>query len=511
MMNESRAISGFLNKGSAKNLIALTLVNNTSSSQSFELFSAANNFAPNPSTSVNTTTESISLGYSPNGMGYDSLRDRIWVSNSSASGSITIIDCASNTVLSVISVSSVGGFPNTIQYNSLDDTMYVVNFGDATTSVIVYDAATFAQITSIAIATGMQVSAFDYTNNRIYIGSQTTNCYVIDCDTNTLLTTITVGSQTAGMAFDPVNAQIYVSNQSSTSVSVISTASNTVTTTITTDITANPRQIAYDPVNQNMYLCCSTAGTVKVISCATNTVTNTITGITQAFSIEYDSNAQLMYADRLTTGTIVTVISCSTQAITTTITAPAGGRNMRYSSTSYRLYKTNTASSLAVIATGSSVSPTTNSSLTYNQILQDLSANPIKLLGLDMYDLSNNYNQVMQVWGFVVQNPDGTTATEYVYPAVNPGAYQPTKQNLPIPTDFVLDGQNYLTYTLLANQTVMIFVRYNQAIGQQGGEIPQLPADAGFQDTGKKLRFTGFLYNTFGITKLMSLDEILGL
>ncbi len=78
-----------------------------------------------------------------------------------------------------------------------------------------------------------------------------------------------------------------------------------------------------------------------------------------------------------------------------------------------------------------------------------------------------------------------------------------------IPKDFILDGQNYLTYTILAGQTVQVFVRYNQAKGQQGGDIPQLPADAGVQDNGKKLLFKGWLNSRWKI-EFMDLKDIIG-
>lgn len=134
-----------------------------------------------------------------------------------------------------------------------------------------------------------------------------------------------------------------------------------------------------------------------------------------------------------------------------------------------------------------------DSPLPYTEIVQSLQSNPILIKSLSIYDLSGNYDQIMQSFGFVTLKPDGNTQTEYVYPSVNPGAYQPTKQNLEIPKNFILNALNYLTYTLLGDQTIKIFIRYNQAEIMQGGEIPLLPPGSELQDTGKKLKFTGWI------------------
>ena len=57
--------------------------------------------------------------------------------------------------------------------------------------------------------------------------------WVISTATNTVTATVTVGGYPRGVAVTPNGAYAYVTNEVSDSVSVISTATNTVTATVT--------------------------------------------------------------------------------------------------------------------------------------------------------------------------------------------------------------------------------------------------------------------------------------
>ncbi|WP_240805642.1 YncE family protein [Streptomyces sp. A1547] len=97
---------------------------------------------------------------------------------------------------------------------------------------------------------------------------------VIDTATNTVTATIPVGSRPEGVAVTPDGTRVYVANSDGTTVSVISTASNAVTATIT--VGRGPRGVAITPDGTRAYVTNSISGTVSVISTATNTVTATV-------------------------------------------------------------------------------------------------------------------------------------------------------------------------------------------------------------------------------------------
>ena len=65
----------------------------------------------------------------------------------------------------------------------------------------------------------------------LYVTSET-SIYVISTATNTVTTTIPVGSFASGVTFTPDGTRAYVANTLSNTVSVINTATNTVVATI---------------------------------------------------------------------------------------------------------------------------------------------------------------------------------------------------------------------------------------------------------------------------------------
>jgi YVTN family beta-propeller protein len=98
---------------------------------------------------------------------------------------------------------------------------------------------------------------------------------VVDTATNTVTATIPVGSFPLGVTVTPDGSTVYVANELD-NVSVIDTATNTVTTTIPAGFT--PFRVAVTPDGSTVYVTDAGAGadTVSVIDTATNTVIATI-------------------------------------------------------------------------------------------------------------------------------------------------------------------------------------------------------------------------------------------
>ena len=55
---------------------------------------------------------------------------------------------------------------------------------------------------------------------------------VVDTATNTVTSTVPVGDDPEGVAVNPAGTRVYVTNESDNTVSVINTATNTVTATV---------------------------------------------------------------------------------------------------------------------------------------------------------------------------------------------------------------------------------------------------------------------------------------
>src|SRR3984893_491469 len=110
---------------------------------------------------------------------------------------------------------------------------------------------------------------------NIYITNQgSNNVSVIDTATNTVTATIPVGSQPQGVAVAPHRSKAYVANANSNNVSVIDTATNTVTATI--PVGTFPDGLAVTPHGRKVYVTNNGSNNVSEIDTATNTVSATI-------------------------------------------------------------------------------------------------------------------------------------------------------------------------------------------------------------------------------------------
>jgi YVTN family beta-propeller protein len=99
---------------------------------------------------------------------------------------------------------------------------------------------------------------------------------VIATAANTVTATITVGVNPVGVAVTPDGSKVYVANSEDNTVSVIATATNTVTATIPAGI--NPAGVAVTPDGSKVYVANTGSNNISVIATAGNVVTNTVTG-----------------------------------------------------------------------------------------------------------------------------------------------------------------------------------------------------------------------------------------
>jgi len=84
-----------------------------------------------------------------------------------------------------------------------------------------------------------------------------------------------VGQSPEGVAVTPDGTRVYVANFNANTVSVIATASNTVTATVTVGV--NPAGVAVTPDGAHVYVANQNSNNVAMIATASNTVTGTVT------------------------------------------------------------------------------------------------------------------------------------------------------------------------------------------------------------------------------------------
>jgi YVTN family beta-propeller protein/cysteine-rich repeat protein len=133
------------------------------------------------------------------------------------------------------------------------------------------------------------------------------------------------GGQTLGLVVTPDGSKVYVTHYASASkVSVISTATNTVTTTV--DVGVYPWGITVAPDGSRVYVANQLGQSVSVIDTATDTVVATIGGFaTRPIGMSPTPDGSRIY---VAAGTDVNVVSTATNTITATI--PVGIDSVAY-------------------------------------------------------------------------------------------------------------------------------------------------------------------------------------
>ena len=253
----------------------------------------------------------VPVGYSPEGVAYDSGKNEIFVANSySGYGSIVsvISDTTPNLVAS-INVGPLGRGPYGVAYDSGKAEVFVAN-------------------------------------------PQSNNVSVISDATNGVVATIKVGNTPYGVAYDGGKGEVFVANYYSHDVSVISDATNTVVATV--DVVTSPVRVAYDSGAGTIYVV-NTSNIVTVISDATNAVVATVNVGTNPIGVAYDSSKGEVFVANYGSNT-VTVISDSTYSVLATIPVGIHPWGVEYDSGTGQVFVTNDGSN-----TVSVISDATNS------------------------------------------------------------------------------------------------------------------------------------------------------
>ena len=220
-------------------------------------------------TAKDTVAATITVGTTPIGSAVTPDGNRAYIANK-GSNTVSVIDTASDTVIG--SAISVGTSPVGLAITPDGKYVYVANQGDGTVSVI--DTASNTVVGSaITVGTSPTGIAITPDGARVYVtntGSGTVS--VISTATNTVIgSAITVGSNPYGVAISPDGTKALVANDGGSApfkVSVIDTASNTVSTSVT--VGANPQGVAISPDGTKAYVTNTTDGTVSVIDLTAN-------------------------------------------------------------------------------------------------------------------------------------------------------------------------------------------------------------------------------------------------
>ncbi|MCI4324480.1 MAG: YncE family protein [Thermoplasmata archaeon] len=170
-------------------------------------------------TASGSPVATLELGFDTDGLAYDAGNGRIYVSNY-YSGNVTIVNGATETVVSVLTVAAFNSLGAEI-YDPVDHAVYVADYS--------------------------------YHNVTVVNGASTNG-------------SIQVGSDPTSFAYDPENGTIFVANYGSNNISVINALTNQVTGSIGGYF---PEYLAYDAATNALYVSTSENGEVDAVNATT--------------------------------------------------------------------------------------------------------------------------------------------------------------------------------------------------------------------------------------------------
>jgi YVTN family beta-propeller protein len=268
-------------------------------------------------TSTNSITDTIALGTHPVLIALTP--NNLFAYVTEANDSVGVINTGTHAIQTTI-ILPAGSAPVGIAITPNAQLAYVNNLGNNTvsmistaTSQVVGTISGFAEPWGIIITPDGRFAYVVNLNGGVSPGFIS----VIDLSSNTVLAgTIQVGAGPTGIAITPNGQFVYVTNENSNTVSVISTATNSVVTTIPVGI--NPFEVAANPNGQFVYVSNNaytnpSNSSISVISTATNTVVATIPlGGSEPADLAVTPDGQTLYV----TNTIdVSIISTATNQV----------------------------------------------------------------------------------------------------------------------------------------------------------------------------------------------------
>ncbi|MCI4323760.1 MAG: PKD domain-containing protein [Thermoplasmata archaeon] len=234
-----------------------------------------------------TSPTPTAVGSDPTELAYDSGKGELWVSDAGSS-SVTVISATNHSVLANVSVQSD---PQGVAYDPVLGEVFVADQGTDNVSVI--NDTNDSLVTTVAVGRSPIGVAYDSALDEIFVANEQTNTYgdvsVLAAANNTVIDTIdTSGSGTYpyAIAYDSGTGQMFVTNWDSTTVTVISDATNSIVATV--GVGSAPWGIAYDPGTGEMFSANEQSNNVSVISDVTDTVVATVKVSALPYGVVYD-------------------------------------------------------------------------------------------------------------------------------------------------------------------------------------------------------------------------------
>ena len=193
---------------------------------------------------------------------------------------------------STVDAITVGASPSALAINPTGTRLYVSNFGSTTVSVV--NTATNLEITKVTVGSQPSGLAVSADGTRLYALSRANDTVTaINTATNQVVgSPVVVGDSPRNVVIGP-SSQLYVTNYTSGTVTVLNTTTAAPVFVKTLTVGTQPEGIAMSKDGSLVYVA-NGMDTVSVISTATNTVGSTVpiggTGASGAHAIAVSGN-----------------------------------------------------------------------------------------------------------------------------------------------------------------------------------------------------------------------------
>jgi YVTN family beta-propeller protein len=261
---------------------------------------------------TNQLSQTVFLGCSPVGVVVDPANSEVLVATD-GNGNCDAVLAVSESNDAVVASLSLGGCPEGLTLAPNGD-VYVANGCNSAVDVINPASNTVigSPITGVCVNFGIAAAA----NGDIY-SAGCNEVTVISTTNNTVSgSPISIGNCNEGAAVDAANGDLYVANDCNNSVSVISTATNTVLTTV--GVGCSPVGVGVDPANGDVYVAdqgCS-GNQVSVISGSTNTNIATANVGSSPWGVAADSVNGDVYVTNSGTTTVSVLVPPTVSGVT---------------------------------------------------------------------------------------------------------------------------------------------------------------------------------------------------
>ena len=270
-----------------------------------------------------TTIATLPVGGFPRGAAVNPNTNRIYVS---AGGSVSVLDGATNTVLTTIVLDCLPWGCNTVGVgvNPNTDRIYVAD--PVNGWVFVIDGISNSVVDRISIGGSALGVGVNPNTDRVYVTNPTgliNTVAVIDGATNSVIATIPISDGPRDVGVNPVTNLIYVASDFGHEVSVIDGATNAITQVIAFGASSNIKGIGVNHNTNRIYV---TGGpnSVFVIDGVTNSIVGSIpVGGSPTSDVGVNPGTNRLYVRH--SGNVVDVLNGDTNSFVTAVVAGQGG------------------------------------------------------------------------------------------------------------------------------------------------------------------------------------------